>query len=44
MIIQEYIIVAGLALADALAGLGYMVSGVWRIGVIYAGDRNLNVC
>jgi hypothetical protein len=41
---QEYIIVAALALADALAGAAYMVSGLWRIGIIVAGNRNLKVC
>jgi hypothetical protein len=40
---QEYIIVAALALADALAGFAYFVTGAWRIGLIYAGLRNTKV-
>jgi hypothetical protein len=42
-LLQEYVIVACLALADALAGVAYLVAGLWRIAIIYTGGRYLKV-
>ena len=41
--IQEYIIVAGLALAEALSGLTFFVAGIWRTSVVLFGYRNAKV-
>jgi hypothetical protein len=41
---QEYIIIAALALADALSGVGFIGAGIWRTSIVLSGYRYNEVC